>query len=93
MSDRDEKTAIENMPFFLENLAGRFENEECPTLPKLCRAVATEIARLQDVVKAGDALYRQLYNIKEVRPRWANESVCEAMRDFEQALATLKEQK
>ncbi len=47
MSDPDEKIAIENMSFFLEGLARRFENEECPTLPKLCRAVATEIEHLQ----------------------------------------------
>ena len=47
MSDPDVKTAIENMPFFLESLAARFEDKKCPTLPKLCRGVATEIERLQ----------------------------------------------
>ena len=45
--DADEKIAIENMPFFLESLAQRFKDEECPILPKLCRAVGNEIESMQ----------------------------------------------
>ena len=47
MTDIDIKITIENMPFFMESLVQRFEYEGCPVLPTLCRAVATEIERLQ----------------------------------------------
>ena len=46
-----------------------------------------KIERLEAVVAAGTRLYRQCHNIKQVRPRWANENVCEAMRDYGTALA------
>jgi len=46
----------------------------------------TEIEKLRRVVETANVLYKQLHNIKQVRPRWANESVCEAMRKFGQAL-------
>ncbi len=40
MTDPDIETTVENIPFFMEGLAQRFEGEGCANLPKLCRAVA-----------------------------------------------------
>ncbi len=102
MSDSDEKIAIENMPFFLEGLAGRFENEECPTLPKLCRAVATEIERLQarvegleKVVEAADIYINgeMDFDAPFGNPaRWKEftDTHAERLKILEQALAALK---
>jgi len=39
----NKRIANENAPFFLESLALRFEDEQCNTLPSLCRSVASGI--------------------------------------------------
>jgi len=58
--DADEKTVIENMPFFLESLALRFEAENCPNLPKLCRAMGGEIHSLQARIELLDCWRKRI---------------------------------
>lgn len=48
--------------------------------------VSAENERLESIKAAADYLYWQLHNIKTVTPRWANENVCEAMRNLGEAL-------
>ena len=45
-----------------------------------------QIDGLEVIRLAADYLYWQLHNIKTVTPRWANENVCEAMRNLGEAL-------
>ena len=46
------------------------------------------ITELEAVAIAAKTLYLQLHNIKEVRPRWANDAVCKAMVVIGKALKT-----
>ena len=48
-----------------------------------------KIERMTAVARAAEILYRQLHNIETIRPRWANESVCEAMVVLGKALDDL----
>ena len=51
---------------------------------------ADHLEKLLAVYEAADVLYKQLHNIKEVRPRWANDSVCEAMVEVGKTIAAVQ---
>jgi len=59
-----------------------------------CCGVVYELADLvedmQAVVDAGHQLYLKCHNMQQVRPKWANDSVCETMQVMGKALAKLE---
>lgn len=52
-------------------------------------SLQARIKLLEKVVEDANILYKQLHNIKQVRPRWANDSVCEAMKNVNESIAAL----
>lgn len=52
-------------------------------------SLQTRIKLLEKVVEDANVLYKQLHNVKQVRPRWANDSVCEAMKNVNESIAAL----
>lgn len=53
--------------------------------------LSCEGERKDAVIEAADRLYKQLHNIREARPRWANESVCIAMVELGKKLEIVSE--
>jgi len=70
----DEITVCNNMPFFLETLARRFDIEGCQNLPDMCRAAATEI---ETTIKERDDL------LEGLRTGLGYEAVAIKMKEYE----------
>ena len=83
--------AIEQQIADVRDTAVKYAQElDVTSYGKLLNSADT-MTRLLAVARAADRLYRQCHNIKEARPRWANENVCFAMQDFGKTLTELKE--